>query len=171
MPVLVRAWGPVSLEKKLSRATRGTAHLTPFLQMPDSTFSQGPPAPRPELKTDNNTSKKVESAVLIPGCGRRANDSTFSDVVLSVLVRVWGPLSLEKKLSRGRGRLNFLVATESITQKARTQKNHFRKDVFSHGLISPSENSPDGSAVCVAVWCVAVWCVCVRCTRFAQDKR
>ena len=114
--IFCRTARPLSLEKKLSRATRGTAHLTPFLQTPDSTFSQGSPAPRPELKTDNNTSKKVESAVLTPGCRRRANDSTFSDVFLSVLVRAWGPLRLEKKLSRGRGRLNFLVATESITQ-------------------------------------------------------
>ena len=61
-PFLIRAWGPVSLEKKLSRATRGTAHLTPFVQMPDSTFSQGSPAPRPELKRAKSTSKKVESA-------------------------------------------------------------------------------------------------------------
>ena len=36
--IFCRTARPLSLEKKLSRATRGTAHLAPFPQMPDSAF-------------------------------------------------------------------------------------------------------------------------------------
>ena len=57
---------------------------------------------------------EVESAVLIPGCRRRATDSTFSDVFFAeniMFYSIFGLSEAEKKLSRGRGRLNFLVAT------------------------------------------------------------
>ena len=69
---------PLSLEKKLSRATRGTAHLAPFLQVPDSTFL-GMFFAENIMFYNIFGVPEVESAVLIPGCRRRATDSTFSD--------------------------------------------------------------------------------------------
>ena len=72
----------LNLEKNSSRASQGAAHLAPFPQMPDSDFF-GRVFCRKQYVYSISCFPESESALLIPGCHRRATDSDFRTPELS----------------------------------------------------------------------------------------